>query len=173
MLTCLLNLIKNLSLKSGVYTWQTGEQYIGSFNQNNQFEGKGTLLKKEETSSFILSSNFKNGYPGEKSIFKIKKDKEYDIYIESDIKKEEKKGEILLILDGRTNITKKENGKEIYRFDGELENGIIKNNASIKRKFKNNRYVDDEKNDEENEEFIEVKEEENKEPIQEKQQEKP
>lgn len=133
---------KNLSLKSGVYTWQTGEQYVGSFNQNNQFEGKGTLLKKEEKSSFILSSNFKNGYPGEKSIFKIKKDKEYDIYIESDIKKEEKKGEILLILDGRTNITKKENGKEIYRFDGELENGIIKNNASIQRKFKNNRYVD-------------------------------
>lgn len=132
---------KNLSLKNGVYTWKTGETYIGGFNENNQFEGNGTLQHKGEENSFSLASNFKNGFPGDNSIINIQK-KEYDLYIESDIKKEEKKGKIFLKLDGRTNITKTEKGKETYRFDGKLENGIIKEEASIKRKYKKSRDID-------------------------------
>ena len=133
---------QNLSLKNGVYTWATGETYVGSFNINNQFEGNGKLQQKGEDTSYSLASNFVGGYPGEKSIINITKNNEYDLYIESDIKKEEKKGKIHLILDGRTNITKIENGKEIYRFDGELDKGIIKDQASIQRKFKKARDID-------------------------------
>ena len=133
---------KYLSLKNGVYTWKTGETYVGSFNLNNQFEGNGKFQKKSEDASYSLASNFVGGYPGDKSIFNITKKNEYDLYIESDIKKEEKKGKIHLILDGRTNITKIENGKEIYRFDGELDKGKIKDQASIQRKFKKTRDID-------------------------------
>ena len=133
---------KNLSLKNGVYTWSTGEIYVGSFNINNQFEGNGKLQKKGGDSSYSLASNFVSGYPGEKSIFNITKNNEYDLYIESDIKIQEKNGKIFLTLDGRTNITKIENGKEIYRFDGELDKGIIKDQASIQRKFKKKRDID-------------------------------
>ena len=131
----------NLSLKSGVYTWKTGETYVGNFNQKNQFEGNGTLQKKGINNSYSLKSNFKEGFPGDKSIIEIKKN-DSELYIESDIKKEEKKGKICLKLDGRTNITKKEDGEEIYRFDGELDNGLIKDQASIKRKYKKTRDID-------------------------------
>ena len=133
---------KNLSLKNGIYTWTTGETYVGDFNINNQFEGNGVLEKKGKNESYYLFSNFKDGYPGNKSIFKIKENNGIEIYIESDIKKEEKKGQIYLQFNGRTNITKSVYGKEIYRFDGELENGIIKDHASIQRKFKNSRDID-------------------------------
>ena len=129
-------------MKNGVYTWSTGEIYVGSFNINNQFEGNGKLQKKGGDSSYSLASKFVSGYPGEKSIFNITKNNEYDLYIESDIKIEEKNGKIFLTLDGRTNITKIENGKEIYRFDGELDKGIIKDQASIQRKFKKKRDID-------------------------------
>ena len=133
---------KNLSLKNGVYTWNSGETYVGGFNERNQFEGNGTLQKKGEDNSFSLASNFKDGFPGDKSIINIQKKNEFNLYIESDIKQEEKKGKIFLRLDGRTNITKTEDGKETYRFDGELKNGIIKNQASIKRKYKKMRDID-------------------------------
>ena len=133
---------KNLSLKNGIYTWTTGETYVGEFNINNQFQGNGVLEKKGKNESYYLFSNFKDGYPGNKSIFKIKENNGIEIYIESDIKKEEKKGQIYLQFNGRTNITKSAYRKEIYRFDGELENGIIKDHASIQRKFKNSRDID-------------------------------
>ena len=133
---------KKLSLKNGVYTWKTGESYVGGFNQKNQFEGNGILQKSGENNSFSLSSNFKDGFPGNKTIINIKKKDGYILYIESDIKKEEKKGKILLVLNGRTNITKIEEGKETYRFDGELENMKIKDQASIQRKYKKTRDVD-------------------------------
>ena len=133
---------KNLSLKNGIYTWATGETYVGGFNQNNQFEGNGNLQKKEENKSFSLISTFKEGFPGNKSIINIKNKTEYDLYIESDLIKNEKKGKIFLALDGRTNITKLESGKETYRFDGELENGKIKDQATIQRKFKKKRDID-------------------------------
>ena len=133
---------KNLSLKNGIYTWTKGETYVGEFNINNQFQGNGVLEKKGKNESYYLFSNFKDGYPGNKSIFKIKENNGIEIYIESDIKKEEKKGQIFLQFNGRTNITKSVYGKEIYRFDGELENGIIKDHASIQRKFKNSRDID-------------------------------
>ena len=42
--------------------------------------------------------------------------------------KNERKGKVHLILNGRTSITKKENGKEVYRFDGQLEKGKIMKN---------------------------------------------
>ena len=133
---------KHLSLKNGIYTWTTGETYVGGFNQNNQFEGNGKLQKKGEDNSFSLTSNFKEGFPTEKSIINVSKKHEYDLYIESDLKKETKKGKIHLVLDGRTNITKIEEGKETYRFDGELEEGKIKDQASIQRKFKKKRDID-------------------------------
>ena len=132
---------KNLSLKNGVYTWKTGEIYVGNFNQNNQFEGNGKLQRKGDYNSFSLTSTFKEGFPGDKSIINIKKNAD-ELYIESDLKKEEKKGKIRLKLDGRTNITKIKEGKEIYRFDGELDNGLIKDQASIKRKYKKTRDID-------------------------------
>ena len=132
---------KNLSLKNGIYTWKTGETYVGSFNQNNQFEGNGKLQRKGDYNSFSLISTFKEGFPGDKSIINIKKNAD-ELYIESDLKKEEKKGKIRLKLDGRTNITKIKEGKEIYRFDGELDNGLIKDQASIKRKYKKTRDID-------------------------------
>jgi len=133
---------QNLSLKNGIYIWNTGETYVGDFNINNQFEGNGILKKEGKDESYYLSSNFKEGYPGNKSIIKIKENNGNEIYIESDIKKEEQKGQIYLDFGGRTNITKNLNGQQIYRFDGELENGLIKDQASIQRKFKNNRDID-------------------------------
>ena len=133
---------QNLSLKNGIYIWNTGETYVGDFNINNQFEGNGILQKKGKDESYYLSSNFKEGYPGNKSIIKIKENNGNEIYIESDIKKEVKKGEISFDFSGRTNITKNLNGQQIYRFDGELENGLIKDQASIQRKFKNTRDID-------------------------------
>ena len=140
-----ININENLiNLVKGVYIWKTGEKYTGSFNQNNEFEGNGTLIKDSNDENFSLASNFKNGFPGDKSIFNIKKkNNEYELYIESDIKKEQNnKGKIYLKLNGRTNITKTENGKEIYRFDGQLENNKIKDQASIKRKYKKTRDID-------------------------------
>ena len=89
-----------------------------------------------------MASNFKEGFPTNKSIINVSKKNEYDLYIESDLKKETKKGKIHLVLDGRTNITKIEDGKETYRFDGELEEGKIKDQASIQRKFKKTRDID-------------------------------
>ena len=133
---------QNLSLKNGIYICNTGETYVGDFNINNQFEGNGILQKKGKDESYYLSSNFKEGYPGNKSIIKINENNGNEIYIESDIKKEEKKGEIYFEFSGRTNITKNLNGQQIYRFDGELENGLIKDQASIQRKFKNIRDID-------------------------------
>ena len=131
-----------LKLLNGVYTWKTGEKYIGSFNQNNEFDGYGKIVKEKGDESFSLVSNFKNGFPGTNSIFNLKKKNEYDLYVESDIIKEEKKGKVHLILNGRTSITKKENGKEVYRFDGQLEKGKINEQASIQRKYKKTRDID-------------------------------
>lgn len=129
-----------ISLDIGKYTWPTGEIYEGNFNENNNFDGKGNLSKTTKEESYTFESTFSNGYPIKNGKFRLTKKNLYDLYIQSDIIKNETENK--LILNGKTNITKTQGGKEVYRFDGDIENGKIVNNAKVKRQYKVLRDVD-------------------------------
>ena len=132
-----------ISLDTGKYTWPTGEIYEGSFNKNNYFNGKGILSKTTKEESYTFESIFSNGYPIKDGIFKLTKNNLYDLYIQSNIIKNENENNIFkLLLSGKTNITKSQKGKEVYRFDGNIQNGKIIGNAKIKRQYKVFRDVD-------------------------------
>ena len=126
-----------ISLDTGIYTWPTGEIYEGSFNKNNFFDGKGNLSKTTKEEIYTFEATFSDGFPLKDGIFKLTKKKLYDLYIQSNIIKNENK----LILSGKTNITKSQGGVEVYRFDGEIENGKIINDAKVQRQYKIQRYV--------------------------------
>ena len=126
-----------LSLENGVYEWPSGEKYQGSFNRNNFFEGKGKIEKNTKEQKYSLESVFSNGYPIKDSIFNLSKKNLYDLYIQSNIiKNEDPNCRFKLILSGKTIITRKQGGKEVYRFDGNIDNLKIEGYASIKKKYK-------------------------------------
>ena len=161
-----------LSLKNGVYKWPSGEKYQGSFNKNNDFEGKGNLERKGNKESFSFESEFKNGYPFKNGIFKLNLKNLYDLYIQSNvIQNSNPNSRFNLILDGKTIIvkTQKGTGTEIYRFDGEIKNQKIVGYATIKRKYKVLRNIEINLNYESNENYenvqnldMEINEEKNK-----------
>ena len=132
-----------ISLNKGIYKWPSGEQYQGSFNKNNFFDGIGILSKKGKEEEYTFESEFNNGYPIKKCKFNYSKQKSYDLCIQSYIiKNENKNSPFRLILNGDTTITKSQDGKEIYRFDGEIINGKINGIATIKKIYKGKRYIE-------------------------------
>ena len=132
-----------ISLNNGVYKWPSGEQYEGSFNKDNFFDGRGTLSKKDKEEQYTFESDFNNGYPIKNSKFKYSKQNSYDLFVQSNIiKNDNKNSRFNLILSGATIITKNQDGKEVYRFDGEIINGKIKGIAVIKKKYKNKRNIE-------------------------------
>ena len=132
-----------ISLDTGKYTWPTGETYQGSFNKNNYFHGNGNLSKSTKEESYTFESIFFNGYPLKEGIFKLSKKNLYDLYIQSDIiKNENENNHFKLLLSGKTTITKSQGGKEVYRFDGKITYGKIIGFAKIRRQYKVLRDVD-------------------------------
>lgn len=130
-------------LENGVYTWPSKEKYLGQFNKNNEFDGKGTLSKEGGDVKYSFESIFSNGYPVKEGIFKLSKKNLYDLYIQSDIVKNgNENSPFKLVLNGKTNITKTQGGREVYRFDGEIKNQKIVGIAKIKREYKVTRIVE-------------------------------
>ena len=129
-------------LDKGIYKLNENESYEGSFNENNFFEGKGILKKEGVQEKYTFESIFSNGYPKKNGIFKLTSN-DCVLYIESNIiKNDNQDSRFKLILNGRTNITKKEGNKEIYRFDGEIINGKINGYAIIKKEYKKLRNIE-------------------------------
>ena len=146
-----------LNLKTGIYKWPTGEKYNGSFNKNNNFEGKGTLTKADSKESFTFESEFENGYPVKNGIFKYSLKNLYDLLIQSNISANNNpNSRFNLILDGKTTIVKIQKGKEVYRFDGEIKNQKIVGYAFIKRSYKVLRNVNINLNYQPNENYEDV-----------------
>lgn len=130
-------------LENGVYTWPSKDKYQGQFNKNNDFDGKGTLSKEGKEEKYSFESIFSNGYPVKDGIFKLSKKNLYDLYIQSNIiKNENENSPFKLVLSGKTNITKSQGGREVYRFDGEIKNQKIVGIAKIKREYKVTRTVE-------------------------------
>jgi Leucine-rich repeat (LRR) protein len=126
-----------LSLENGVYEWSTGEKYQGEFNKDNYFHGKGKIEKNEREQKYSLESDFINGYPYKDSKFFLSKKNLYDLYIQSNIiKNENMNSPFKLILSGKTTIVKTQGGKEVYRFDGTIDKEKIDGMASIKKRYK-------------------------------------
>ena len=126
-----------ISLDNGIYKWPTGETYEGKFNKNNYFDGIGKLSKNTKQESYTFESVFSNGYPIKDGIFRLSKKNLYDLYIQSNIiKNENENNQFKLILNGKTNITRTQGGKEVYRFDGNIEYGKIIGYAKVQREYK-------------------------------------
>ena len=132
-----------LYLENGIYTWKSGEKYEGGFNKNNNFEGKGKIIKTSKSESYIFESDFIDGFPVQNGIFKLSLKNLYDLYVQSNFKKNENiNSPFKIILDGKTTITKNQGNEQVYRFDAILKNGKIKDFSTIQRKYKIKRNIE-------------------------------
>ena len=126
-----------LSLENGVYEWLNGEKYQGEFNKNNYFHGKGKIEGEDKYQKYFLESDFINGYPYKDGKFFFSKKNLYDLYIQSNIIKNQNiNSPFELILSGKTTIVKSQGGEEVYRFDGIINNQKIDGIALIKKRYK-------------------------------------
>jgi len=126
--------IKEISLLKGIYTWPSGQKYLGSFNQKNVFEGYGKLVFNDNSE---LKSEFSNGFPTKNGNFSKKLSDGTKINVESNFKYNNK-----IIFDDKTLIEMNKNGEKLYNFFGIFKNGKLNGEILINKKMDNNRYVE-------------------------------
>ena len=126
--------IKEISLLKGIYTWPSGQKYLGSFNQKNVFEGYGKLVFNDNSE---LKSEFSNGFPTKNGTFSKKLSDGTKINVESNFKYNNK-----IIFDDKTLIEMSKNGEKLYNFFGIFKNGKLNGEILINKKMDNNRYVE-------------------------------
>ena len=126
--------IKEISLLKGIYTWPSGQKYLGSFNQKNVFEGYGKLVFNDNSE---LKSEFSNGFPTKNGNFSKKLSDGTKINVESNFKYNNK-----IIFDDKTLIEMSKNGEKLYNFFGIFKNGKLNGEILINKKMDNNRYVE-------------------------------
>ena len=130
---------KDIYLKKGVYTYSSGDKYIGNFNSKNNFEGYGKIKFKDNSE---FESVFSNGFPIKNGKFKNKlKDGSY-IYFQSNFKKNKKLNNNKIVFDENTIIETTKKNEKIYSFFGIFKNGKIIGDIIINKKIDNNRFVE-------------------------------
>ena len=132
--------VKEICLKKGIYSWPTGDKYIGSFNTKNTYEGKGKIKFKDNSE---FDSIFTNGFPTKNGKFKKKLKDGSNLYVQSDFKKINKaNSNSNIIYDGKTMIEIKKSNETIFTFLGLFKNEKLFDNIFIKKKIDNNRFVE-------------------------------
>ena len=126
--------LKEIYLQKGIYTWPSGQKYLGSFNQKNVFEGYGKLIFNDNTE---FESEFSNGVPVKNGTFKKSLNDGTKINVQSNFKYNNK-----IIFDDKTLIEITKNGEKIYKFFGIFKNGKLNREVLINKKMDNNRYAE-------------------------------
>ena len=126
--------LKEIYLQKGIYTWPSGQKYLGSFNQKNVFEGYGKLIFNDNAE---FESEFSNGVPVKNGTFKKSLNDGTKINVQSNFKYNNK-----IIFDDKTLIEITKNGEKIYKFFGVFKNGKINREVLINKKMDNNRYAE-------------------------------
>ena len=126
--------LKEIYLQKGIYTWPSGQKYLGSFNQKNVFEGYGKLIFNDNTE---FESEFSNGVPVKNGTFRKRLNDGTKINVQSNFKYNNK-----IIFDDKTLIEITKNGEKIYKFFGVFKNGKLNREVLINKKMDNNRYAE-------------------------------